>query len=315
MIEIPFSRTAGGFLTVVLALGSIPLPAAAQGLAFNQLRMLAGAASGGGEIIDLGPVGPVDGGETVPEDGVMELPRARSLDPSCICPSPECEAACGRISQTPAYSVDLAGIVNRHWRHAGKFASPPGETFLSVHFNAKGDAYLSVLPPGWGDPLFYKFRKGMAGAWKFRNGDIYRVKLDVNIFRSKTSNYVVVKKDGVEEPVYKERIKTLLWQAYGAGEPVSLNGREYRLFYSNAIRKPGENEPERIIPDEFSIVLIHNAGDKDDPDIKNYMIPAKRIEGTAVVSYELYDGQKVGLRIPAGTKTLELFDEKALGNS
>lgn len=298
--------TAAVLLGVLIAMAPALSSAEDRISAMSQLLDMAGQKAGEGEILEVGSGKPVEtgtDGETEEDD--IDVPRGSPVTPLKICAQddPDCTHVPGQAVGT----VDLSAIEHASWRGGDRFASVPDYTYLSVHFDLEGNAYLSVLPPGWQSPLFYKFRKGMKGAWKFRNGHIYRVKLNVSIFRSRTSNYIEVRRDGVEDPVYKKRIREVLWLAHASGHPVIIGEREYRVYYSNAIAKVDGKEPARIVPDQHCVVLITNKGSKDDADFESYIIPRKDIESENVATYELLNKQKVGLRIPPDSQTLEFF--------
>ncbi|MFC1679984.1 hypothetical protein ACFL2T_07230 [Elusimicrobiota bacterium] len=259
-----------------------PIPAAAQpGLPQSSaMRQLSGAAA-----LTLG-------GEDLPGIGLTQA----------VPYNPKDNPLQGRV---PDVTVDLKSIFNKHWKTADSYTSNGKKTYLSAHFDFKGEVYLSVLPPGWSKPLLYRFGAGMAGAWRVGE-DVYRLKLDVSIFRNRTNNWIVITKDGDEKPIYKKRIRELLAVAYHAGRTTHIGNIPYQLYFSYATK--GDKDPYRMAPRKFGIVLSYNTGDDKDHQYYNYIIDYDETKDGKTGYYLLYNGHKTAFRTRPNTTILEIYD-------
>lgn len=201
----------------------------------------------------------------------------------------------------PDETVALQDIFNKNW-HADSYQTDDGPVVFGTQFDSEGDAYLSVLAPHAMVATFYKYEGGMRGSWE-AGGTLYDLSLDVSIFRSRTNNYVVVRRRSDGRVVFKRRIREILLKTFPLGKPVNIDGREYRVFFGNGVI-PGN--PARTDTNSLSLCLVTNIGDGDSPDFQNYMIPFRDLEGGAVVSYRLYDGVRVRLRVSPDRAELEI---------
>ncbi|MFH1726161.1 MAG: hypothetical protein ABII00_16250 [Elusimicrobiota bacterium] len=278
------------FALVVLACALLlnAAPVSAQE-ALSQLRAVAGDAAVEEAQSEVPEVGPVD----VLELTVLEFPggvRVRGTDPIAW-------------NREPDASVVLDEIFSRHWT-ADSYPSGDKPTYLSITYDRVGDPYLSVLAPGWETPRFYKFEGGMKGEWE-AGGETYKLSLSVNIFRRRTANYIVIKKEGEKDPVYQKRIEELGDMAFAVGREVIVSGEAYRLFFSYGIK--GESTAV-VDPDTFGFVLIYDKGKKYKGVFPTFIIPYDDLGGGRTVRYELYKKQEVGLRLSPGGGSLEIYD-------
>jgi len=191
----------------------------------------------------------------------------------------------------PDVTVDLAAAFNKNWE-ADAFATVQGPARVGTHFDAKGDAYLSVLLPHAQVASYYKYEAGMGAAWQV-GGEVYEMWLDVSIFRSRTSNYVMVRRRSDGRDVYKRRIKDILLRTYPKGTTLNVSGREYKVFFSYGLL-PGN--PGRTDMNSYSLVLVTNVGTGGDLDYRSYIIPFADLAAGGTVSYSLYGGTRVRLR-------------------
>lgn len=201
--------------------------------------------------------------------------------------------------------VDLGSLFNRQWTGAHSAAAGGTTLHLSVTFDLNGQAYVSVKADEWASPLFFKLERGLSGDWEL-GGARYRVGLDVNIFRSRLSNFIVVWRDGQARPVYKRRIRELLSAAYETGETVIIGGRSYKLFFSYNV--DGYRKPPRLDEGRFGVVFVHDADPRGEHDFDPFIVPYAELAAGGLRRYPLYDGQPVGLRLLEDKTTLELYD-------
>lgn len=202
----------------------------------------------------------------------------------------------------PDETVDLNAVFNANWR-ADSFVTPEGTVAVGTQFDAAGDAYLSILLPHAQVATYYKYAAGMGAAWQVGR-DVYEMWLDVSIFRSRTSNYVMVKRRSDGRVVFKRRIKEILLKTYPRGRTTAIGGREYKLFFSYGLM-PGE--PARTDMNSYSLSLVTNVGTHGDLDYRNYMIPFSDLEAGGIVSYTLYGGVRVRLRARTSPAELDVF--------
>lgn len=202
----------------------------------------------------------------------------------------------------PDETIDLATVFNKNWE-ADSFMTGAGAAAVGTHFDANGDAYLSVLLPHAQVASYYKYEASMGAAWQVGN-EVYEMDLDVSIFRSRTSNFIVVKRRSDGRTVFKRRIKEILLKTYPRGRIVLIGGREYRLFFSYGLL-PGN--PARTDMNSRSLVLVTNAGSHGDLDYRSYIIPFRDLEAGGIVSYTLYGGARLRLRARTAPPELDVF--------
>ncbi|MDE2291237.1 MAG: hypothetical protein KGL53_04070 [Elusimicrobia bacterium] len=201
----------------------------------------------------------------------------------------------------PDATISLNDIFNRNWK-AESYQTPAGPVWLGTHFDFNGDAYLSVLLPHAMVPVLYKYERGMGGTWE-AGGETYQLSLDVSIFRSKTSNYVVVKRRSDGAKVYVRRIRDLLLSTYPLGRQMTIGGREYRLFFSHGVL---HGNPAHIDTQSYALVFVTNA-DPNGMDFRSYIIPFRDLDSGALVTYQLLDGAKVRLRAVKSSGELQVY--------
>ena len=202
----------------------------------------------------------------------------------------------------PDETVDLGAVFNDNWR-ADAFATQGGPASVGTQFDAKGDAYFSVLLPHAQVASYYKYEAGMGAVWQV-GGESYEMWLDVSIFRSRTSNFVMVKRLSDDRVVYKRRIKDILLKTYPQGRTTSIGGREYKLFFSYGL-VPGS--PARTDMNSYTLALVTNVGTNGDLDYRSYIIPFKDLASGNTVSYALYGGVRVRLRARTAPPELDIF--------
>lgn len=200
-------------------------------------------------------------------------------------------------------AVYLPGIKDRHWTRADAFGGGEDRHFVSAHFDAQGNAYLSLMAAGWRAPLFYRFERDMNGQWEW-NASRYSMDLDVSIWRARLNNIVRVRREGEDEPVYARRISDILRRAYLSGERLILGYGEYRIFFSNEIE--ASRSPARIIPLRQSVVFVKDLGTPDSPDYRRTIQPLSELEDGEWVRRPLPDGRTVFMRLVGNGTMLEL---------
>ncbi|MBI5596599.1 MAG: hypothetical protein HY928_10965 [Elusimicrobia bacterium] len=202
----------------------------------------------------------------------------------------------------PSRVVALGDVFNKNWK-ADSFQTPDGPVSLGTHFDLRGNAFLSVVMPHAMMATLYKYELGMTGSWQ-AGGETYDLTLEVSIFRSRTNNYVTVKKRSDGRTVYRKRIREVLLKTFPRGEKVMVRGREYRLFFSHGVLG---GSPARPDPNTYAVVLVTNIGDDSDSDYRSYILPYRDLEDGALVTYQLYEGYRVRLRALKDTAELEIY--------
>lgn len=203
----------------------------------------------------------------------------------------------------PSQTVSLGDVYNKNWK-ADSYETPDGRVWFGTHFDLRGNAFLSVLMPHGMMSTLYKYEMGMNGSWQ-AGGETYDLTLEVSIFRSRTSNYVTVKRRSDGQKVYRKRIREILLKTYPLGQKVVVRGREYRLFFSHGVLGGSTGRPD---PNTYAVVLVTNIGDDSDPDYRSYILPYKDLEGGGLVTYQLYEGSRIKLRAVKDTAELEIYN-------
>jgi len=186
--------------------------------------------------------------------------------------------------------VSLPALLDRHLSTADSFAGAGGRTLVGGTLDGAGDGYLAVTPPG-GAPRFFKLERGMTGTWS-DGVHAYRVSLAVNIFRPRLANFIQIRNTTTGLLVWEKRINELFRVAYKAGEPVNLAGRPYRLFYS---ARP-----------TLGLCFIYDDTSTGGHEFKFYMVPLEQVRGTGFVSYKMFGGDIVRLRVSPDLSTLQI---------
>jgi hypothetical protein len=189
-----------------------------------------------------------------------------------------------------AQTVSLPALLDRHLSTADSFAGAGGRTLVGGTLDGSGDGYLAVTPPG-GVPRFIKLERGMSGSWN-DGVHAYRVSLAVNIFRPRLANIIQIRDTTTGQVIWEKRINELFRVAYRAGEPVNLAGRPYRLFYS---ARPS-----------LGLCFIYDDTSGGGHDFKFYMVPLEQIRGSVPVSYKMFGGDIVRLRVSPDLSTLQI---------
>jgi hypothetical protein len=189
-----------------------------------------------------------------------------------------------------AQTVSLPALLDRHLSTADSFTGAGGRTLVGGTLDGNGDGYLAVTPPG-GVPRFIKLERGMSGSWS-DGVHGYRVSLAINIFRPRLANIIQIRDTTTGQVIWEKRINELFRVAYKAGEPVNLAGRPYRLFYS---ARPS-----------LGLCFIYDDTSGGGHDFKFYMVPIDQIRGSAPVSYKMFGGDIVKLRVSPDLSTLQI---------
>lgn len=187
-------------------------------------------------------------------------------------------------------TVALAPLLDRHLSIVDSYLGAGGETLIAGTLDLSGEGYLAVTPAG-GARRFIKIERGMSGSWVDGVHE-YRVNLSVNIFRPRLANYIQIRDTTIGEIVWEKRILELFRLTYGAGEPVNLAGRPYRLFYSQ------EPTPGLCFIYDDTSTGVH--------DYKFYMVPVEQITGESPASYRMFGGDEVRLQASSDLTTLQI---------
>ncbi|MBI5244573.1 MAG: hypothetical protein HY922_12975 [Elusimicrobia bacterium] len=204
----------------------------------------------------------------------------------------------------PDATVALADVRNRHWKTTDGFGAGDDRIHLSAHFDLEGNAYLSVMAASWELPYFYLFKRGMSGCWESR-GARYHMRLDVSIWRARTSNIVEIYREGENHPTYAARIIDILAKAYETGREIRLGKRAYRLFYSCSV--DGSKTPAEADTRRMGIALVEDVGKRGEHDFNPYIFPAADIGKAKLSRYQLANGQTVGLKLSQDGASLLIY--------
>jgi hypothetical protein len=187
-------------------------------------------------------------------------------------------------------TVALPPLLDRHLPTTDSFDGAGGRTAVAGTLDLAGDGYLAVTPPG-AAPRFIKLERGMSGSWS-DGVHHYRASLSVSIFRPRLANFIVLRNTTTGQVVWEKRISELFRLTYRAGEPVNLAGRPYRLFYS---ARP-----------DLGLCFIYDDVSGGGHDYKFYMVPLSQLRGTSPVSYKMFGGDVVRLRVSPDSTVLHI---------
>ena len=181
-------------------------------------------------------------------------------------------------------TVELTPLLERHLTRTDRFVVSGEETFVSGTLDLAGDGYLAVTPPG-GAPKLIKISRGMSGWWA-SGGRYYSASLSVNIFRARLNNVIVIRDDR-DRVVWQKTIRELFRLTYASGEPVTLAGRPYRLFYAN---QPGGSGRQ-------GLCFIYDENRGGTHEYHFFLVPREQIESPFPTSYRMYGGDHIRLRL------------------
>lgn len=207
----------------------------------------------------------------------LELPEAPlSVLGAPVAPPPRPRAA-------DTESVALEPLFERHLRRTQGYFAAAVHVEVAGSLDLNGDGYLAVTPRGQ-PTRYFKIQRNMSGSWH-AGGQRYSVSLSVNIFRPRLNNWIVIK-DGSGRTVWELQIRELFRETYGAGEPVVIGGRPYRLFYSSQPDGSGRR----------GLCFIYEDNGSGTREYRFYLIPLEQVQGPAPSSYTLYGGERVRLQ-------------------
>lgn len=219
----------------------------------------------------------------------LELPPAPAAVPGRALPSPVPLLA----PPVDARDVPLAPVFERHLARASGYWAGPEHVDLSGTLDLQGEGYLAVTPQGQ-PPRFFRVQYGMSGRWS-AGGRGYSVSLSVSIFRPRLNNVIVVK-DDAGRTVWQMTIRELFRHTYAAGEPVTLAGRPYRLFYSREPDGSGRT----------GLCFIYEELDGVTREYHFYLIPMEQLLTDVPTSYRMFGGDQIRLRVTPDRSTLEI---------
>lgn len=187
-------------------------------------------------------------------------------------------------------SVALAPLLDRHLHHTEQLSLPGGGVLklagtLGLSTDGDEDAYFSVITPG-GQRHNYLLNARTGGRFTV-NGRAYEVDLEINIFRDKHDNVLVIK-DASGRAIWRRTIRQLFRASYLAGRQLHLHGREYRLFYTHDIRTRAP-----------ILCFVH-----DTPRKYHFFIFPVTAMQRAATSYTLYNGEQIRLQVSPDRSTL-----------
>jgi hypothetical protein len=225
--------------------------------------------------------------------------RVRSMLPAGL-ELPDAPAALvGRPAYRPVAlaadteSVALDPLFERHLSRTQGYFAGALHVEVAGTLDLAGDGYLAVTPRGQ-PTRFIKIQRGMSGSWQ-AGGQRYSVSLSINIFRPRLNNYIVIR-DAGGRTVWELQIRELFRSTYGAGEPVVVGGRPYRLFYS---RQP-DGSARR------GLCFIYEDNSTGTREYRFYLIPVDQLQSGSPSSYTLHGGDRINLRLSPDRSVLHL---------
>ncbi len=199
-------------------------------------------------------------------------------------------------------TVSLAPILNKHWLTTTSFTHKGTKVYLAGQLDLAGDGYVAVsASTATVLPLLFKIERGMTGRFKVNN-IAFSVSLSVSIFRPRLDNRIVIREEKSQAVVYDRSIGDFFNDTYWAGQDVLIGSYHYRLFYTYLV-DPAKSAFDKT---SYGFCLVYDDTSYGDHEYYFYMIAQSDIDGPAPVSYELFGGQRVNLRVDTGKSVLEL---------
>jgi len=262
----------------LLGLLALPCSAAPGALDFERLAAAAGAS---------GFAAPQASGVLVPAS--LRVPLTRTL-------------LTAREAETER--VDLSGLLDRHLSQSSSFNDRVGRhrVALTLDQTEPDGAWLTVTPPG-AQTRMVLIEAGMNGRWS-AGGRNYKVGLDINIFRARLNNVIVIRDADSDEVLWSKRISELMSTSYFAGEEVRIGGRSYRIFLAHM---PDESHRPAIPSKVLGICLIYDeVFEGRHVRYRTFRVlldPLRRPEG---VTMSLMDGERALLKAAPDGSSLEI---------
>lgn len=190
-------------------------------------------------------------------------------------------------------SVELDGLFERHLHRTSGYFAGVEHVEVAGSLDLNGDGFLAVTPRGQAT-RYIKIQRNMSGSWQ-AGGQRYSVSLSVNIFRPRLNNWIVIK-DASGRVVWEMQIREMFRATYGAGEPVVLAGRPYRLFYSSQPDGSGRR----------GLCFIYEDNGSGTREYRFYLIPLDQLRGPSPSSYTFYGGDRIRLQAAPDGSTLHI---------
>lgn len=129
--------------------------------------------------------------------------------------------------------IELTPLLDRHLIRSDAFSDRVGHHLVAVTLDQNGPdgAWLSVTPPGLPARMVL-IEAGMNARWS-AGGRNYRVGMDISIFRARLNNIIQISDADTGELLWSRRIIEVMRNSYFAGEPVTVGGRPYRIFFAH----------------------------------------------------------------------------------
>lgn len=151
--------------------------------------------------------------------------------------------------------VELTALLDRHLSQADAFNDRVGRHLVAVTLDQTepDGAWLTVTPPGL-PPRMVLIEAGMKGQWS-AGGRNYKIGLDINIFRARLNNIIVISDADTDEVLWSRRIIEVMRTSYFSGEAVRIAGRPYRLFLAHM---PDESRRPAVASSTLGICIIYD---------------------------------------------------------
>jgi hypothetical protein len=193
-------------------------------------------------------------------------------------------------------TLNLSGLLDRHWTRADSFTDAAGKTAVSATLDLAQNGWLVVVPPG-GSPRLVKMASGMSDRWTAK-GQTYQLGLQANIF-SQYDSVLTISNAGTGAVVWQKSIAGLFALVDKAGLPVVVGGLGYRVFLSHL---PAGPSSPTTASKSVALALVYDSGSGAD-QIFMYSVDALT---PGPVYLRLLGGVSVYARLSPDLSTLDL---------
>lgn len=205
-------------------------------------------------------------------------------------------AQLGGAPKAPSKEVELAALLNRHLKTSLAFTMGGKNVWISGAFDRAQKAYVSVLEDGKA-ARFFNVEDLLTHAQILDVGSA-KVRLSLSPDLSdQLESEIVLTNTANRKDQQRITLRDMLAAISAAGEPVTIGGDSYRLFYYDDI-KNGAGDPSSKA---FAFILTDPNG-----EFHVFLVPGELVPGDKIAVFKMKDDKPVGLQQAGGR--LRLFD-------
>ena len=182
-------------------------------------------------------------------------------------------------SPSPAATLDLAALLNRHLKTSLHFRLSGRNVWFSGAFDAQQNPFVSVLVDG-GVPRYFNVKALLNTEQHLSVGGAnYTLSLSPNIFH-KMKSTINLSNDANSRETARFSVQDMLDAVSAAGQPVAISDQAYKFYYADGVSGGGR----------MFVFICGGAG-----DFHVYLIPETAVPADRIGVFAMFNGKRVGL--------------------